>query len=433
MVGVLPTRSAAGAWSAKTIQSYLATLWKRTQRVDYRGCIDTAAVLLNGLIGVARTAAWLLPLLVFVGLLVESLNSRTLIIEGITVPEQLQKNGFTPEVASQRLYDVLEDFVETKKKTSMRSPDIRLHGSEPNFVVPGVGLSLDAVAATLRRFVHRDDHRVISGDLTVSGGKVWLRLRLNRAVFYDSKEGTSLDDVDRLFKAAAQDIIWRTSPYLLASATYATDPDKALEMVNKITAQERSGDENISRAYNLKAMIYRDRHQNSDALNAVKKALEFDPGLAVAHNTMGSILFEEKNYEQAKVEYKAAIDNDRNYTLAYINLAIDLHALHDDGGAEMAYRAALKLDPNNAKAARYLAETLRALGREDEIARIPAANVTPFSQPAEAGVIKTDEAGIIKTDAVNTGPTAQSGVLPDLNAGPAIETHTADPRPEASD
>jgi tetratricopeptide (TPR) repeat protein len=264
--------------------------------VNYRGCVGAAAVLMNGLIGVARTAIWLLPLIVFVGLLVESLNSRTLIIEGITVPEQLQKNGFTPEVASQRLYDVLEDFLVDKKRTSMRSPDIRLHGSEPNFVVPGVGLSLDTVAATLRRFFHRDDHRIISGDLTVSGEKIWLRLRLNRAVFYNGKEGKNLDQVDELFKAAAEEIIRRTSPYLLASVTYATDPDKALEIVNQITAQERSGDENISRAYNLKAMIYRDRQLNSDALIAAKKALEFDPGLAVAHNTLGSILFEEKKY-----------------------------------------------------------------------------------------------------------------------------------------
>jgi tetratricopeptide (TPR) repeat protein len=426
MLDALPAWKQAGALSAKAIQSYTVALWKRVRGVDYRGCLDTAAVMWKGLIGVARNAAWLLPLILFIALFVQSLNWRPLIIEGITVPDQLQKNGFTPEVAAQRLYDALEDFIDKKKKTSMRIPDIRLHGNEPNIVVPAVGLSLDTIAATARRFFHRDDRRVISGDLTVSGGKVWLRLRLNGAVFYDSKAGTSLDEVDQLFEAAAQDIIWKTTPYLIASAAYSTDADKALEMVEQITAHERSGDENISRAYNLKAVIYRDRKQYDEAMTAVEKALRFDPGLAVAHNTKGLILFDKKRYELARDEFQAAIDNDPKYTLAYINLGLDLHNFHDDNGAESAYQAALKLEPNNAKAVHYLAEALHALGRTDELAQLPALGMIPASHPVEAGVI-----GI---GPINDAPTVESGVLPDLNAlRDKVQSHTVEGRPEASD
>lgn len=427
MLDVLPTQSQAGASSVKAIQSFAATLWKRVRRLDYRGCINTAAVLWKSLIGVARSAAWLVPVILFVALFIQSLNWRPLIIEGITVPDQLQKNGFTPEVASQRLYDALEDFIDKKKKTSMRIPDIRLHGNEPNIVVPGVGLSLDAIVVAMRRFVHRDDRRVISGDLTVSGGKIWLRLRLNGAVFYDSKEGTSLDDVDQLFEAAAQDIVWKTTPYLIASAAYSTDPDKALEMIEQITAHERPGDENISRAYNLKAMIYCDRKQYDDAMTAVERALKFDPGLAVAHNTKGLILFDQENYEHAKDEFQSAIDNDPNYTLAYINLGLDLRKLHDDKGAASAYQAALKFEPNNAKALHYLAEALRALGRADQLAMLPATGLIPtINQPAEAGVIKIE--------AVTSAPTVQSGVLPHVNAVPdKVQAHIVEGRPEGSD
>jgi tetratricopeptide (TPR) repeat protein len=120
--------------------------------------------------------------------------------------------------------------------------------------------------------------------------------------------------------------------------------------------------------------------------------------------------------------------------LAYLNLGLDLQHLHDDSGAETAYRTALKLEPNNAKAARYLADLLRTLGRADEIARLPAANVIPPSQPVEARAIETDAAGVIKTDAVMTGPTARTGALPDLNPAPALETQTvSEPRPDVSD
>lgn len=424
MVDALP-RQKPGASSAKTIQTYSARLSRRVGSVDYRACIKTAAAAWKGFIVIARNAAWLLPLIFFVALLVQSLKGRPLIIEGITVPDQLQKNGFTSEVASQRLYDALEDFIE-KKKTSMGNPDIRLHGNEPNIVVPTVGLSLDTVAAALRKFVHRDDRRVISGDLTASGDKVRLRMRLNGAVFYDSQEGRSLDNVDQLFKDAAQDIIWKIAPYLIASATYSTDPDKALEMTVQITASERSGDENISRAYNLKAMIYYDRLQYSDAMTAVNNALKRDPGLAVAHNTKGLILFDEKDvekhYEQARDEFQAAIDNDPKYTLAYINLGLALHSLHDDSGAASAYRAALKLAPHNAKASRYLADVLGALGRTDEIAQLPATNVTPVSQPTDASVVKLGP--------INDGPTVPSGALTNAAAKELIPTEG---RPEGSD
>jgi hypothetical protein len=124
--------------------------------------------------------------IVIIILLIQELTRRTLVIEPISVPKELAENGYAPDVTARRFRDAVNAFVE-QAKTSMKGPDIALHGEVPDIVVPTVGISIDSVAEAIRGFLHSSQRRRISGEFTTSDGLLWLRLRIDGREFYHSQ------------------------------------------------------------------------------------------------------------------------------------------------------------------------------------------------------------------------------------------------------
>ena len=181
----------------------------------------------------------------FLALLVQGLFAHTISIQAITTPKALEKKGFTSEVAAQRLRDAMTNFIGTAN-TKMKGTDIELQNEEPNIIVPAVNLSLDAVIATLRTFFRSDYRRNISGDITESDSKLWLRLRLNGKIFYTSSTGVSSDHPDELFDTAARDVLLKTHPYVVASEISDTNNAEALQLVNAIIDEPNMPHEDCS-------------------------------------------------------------------------------------------------------------------------------------------------------------------------------------------
>ena len=98
------------------------------------------------------------------------------------MPKALDDRGFTAEVAAQRLRDAMTEYVRGAN-ARMQGTDIELRSDEPNIVLPAVNLSLDTVISALRTFFRSTARRNISGDITDSESKLWLRLRLNGKIF----------------------------------------------------------------------------------------------------------------------------------------------------------------------------------------------------------------------------------------------------------
>ena len=397
MLDISQPQSQPGPGGPTAVSDRSLSLWQRASGLEWGAYGRQALDVWKGVASLSWSTAWLAIFSLAIILFAQSFNGRTVTIETITVPKQLQDDGFTPDVAARRLRDAINDFSKMKKKTSMKDARIQLHGEEADIVVPGVGLSLDAVVSTMRRFFHDEGRQVISGDLILAGTQARLRLRVNGTAFYNSEEPVELSEVDKLFETAAQKIIWRIEPYLMASAAYGTEPDRAFELADQIIREGLSPDENVSRAYNLEAVIYQDRGKYDEALGAVKGALDHPANwavAAVARNTRGSILFSQSEQlrvqaepeqdktkhlmlinqsdelrAKAKQDFEAAIFYDPFYVLAYTNLGIVLHApgpQHDDGAVHLVYDLAKLIPINNAPDFCALANALSDLHRNDE-------------------------------------------------------------------
>jgi tetratricopeptide (TPR) repeat protein len=115
------------------------------------------------------------------------------------------------------------------------------------------------------------------------------------------------------------------------------------------------------RAYNA--------HEAKDFPTAVelyRKAIEIDPGNALAYNNLGNTLVNLKRLDEAEVSHRKAIELDPNNASAHYNLGIALYQLKRYGEAEAAYRKAIELDPTFALNYNNLGVTLRSSKRLDE-------------------------------------------------------------------
>jgi hypothetical protein len=216
-------------------------------------------------------------------LIAQGVFANTISIHAITVPKALEERGFTAEVAAQRLRDAMTEFVRGAN-ARMKGTDIELQSDEPNIIVPAVNLSLDTIISALRTFFRSSARRNISGDITDSESKLWLRLRLNGNIFYTSSIGVSPDHPEQLFDGVASRVFWQIHPYVVASEISYTDNAKALELVNLIVGEPSNPNEDVALSYNLKAIILRNRFQYDEGRKAAKKAVELDPRQANPHN-----------------------------------------------------------------------------------------------------------------------------------------------------
>src|SRR5579862_5827491 len=145
-----------------------------------------------------------------IAILVQGLTAHVTVIEALSVPSELQERGYTPEVAGKRLRDAIDKFA-SSVNTTMKNPEIALQGELPDIVVPSVGISLDAIEASLRTLLRSTRSRSITGEFTSLGKELWLRLRLDGHEIYSGGPG-DLEKPDDLLAAAAPEILKNIQP-----------------------------------------------------------------------------------------------------------------------------------------------------------------------------------------------------------------------------
>ena len=183
--------------------------------------------------GLAVMVAWLhamllkLPLLVVIIVLativIQGLTQHATVIDPISVPRDLADSGYTAEVASHRLRDAVTDFM-NGVNSRMSNPDIALHGDLPKIVVPAVGISLDAIVASIRTLMHGTRSRTVSGEIVAQDKLYWLRLRLDGREIYTSKTGVALNKPDELFAGAVPGLLRQVKPLFRGGELAAAGP-----------------------------------------------------------------------------------------------------------------------------------------------------------------------------------------------------------------
>ena len=366
---------------------------------------------------IARTVtlgkfAALTPLVVGGWLIVQELRSDLITVEPIEVPKALSDSGYTPGVAGYRLRDALNAYAgatapgdngtslnsaldssiaqEDDSLSLGASPDLNISAGRelPDIVVPQIGLSLRAIASSIRSGLGMTGH-AISGELTRQDSKYALRLRIDgRQVFSSDYEAENPDDLMTKATPSVMEII---RPAAHAMARYRDqETEEALLKANEIIAHYDKSDINVQWAYLLRgkhALGQKDYKQaedmfsnavssneNSeqpriqlgvsllrqgkpdDAIKQFRRVLAINPKSATAYNNIGVALATQANLgnagtdpaklEQAIAEYQRAIEAEPGYVLPYNNLGLALFYRDRIDDAIKQYRSAIEIAPN---------------------------------------------------------------------------------------
>jgi tetratricopeptide (TPR) repeat protein len=361
---------------------------------------------------IAKTATFgklaaLTPLAVAGWFIAQELKSEVVTIEPIEVPKTLSDSGYTPGVAGHRLRDALNAYAGAPApgddRTALNSNlDSVAHDDDslnsnldlsisagrelPDIVVPQIGLSLRAIASSIRSGLGITGH-AISGELTRQDSKYALRLRIDgRQVFNSGYEAENPDDLMTRAAPAVMEII---RPAAHAMARYRDQKDEALLKANEIIAHYDKSDINVQWAYLLKGKhaLRRDNYREAeemfskavssnanseqphiqlgvsllrgsrpeDAIKQFERVLAINPKSAIAHNNIGVALATQANrnkpdldaakLKQAIAKYEQAIAIEPGYALPYNNLGLALSHLDLVEEAIGRYRSAINIAP----------------------------------------------------------------------------------------
>jgi hypothetical protein len=152
------------------IPTFLRVLFGLLKRLLAKPWMNVGAILQFALLG----------FIVIIGINV--FQDPAITIKAISVPKSLTDDGYTPEVASERLRDALNAYVVTSR--TQKLIHIWLGTDQPDIVVPTVGLSIDTIASWIRTLLKLDPPNYLSGEITTVAGKLWLRLRLKDKEIY---------------------------------------------------------------------------------------------------------------------------------------------------------------------------------------------------------------------------------------------------------
>jgi hypothetical protein len=200
-----------------------------TNQIDSKHWWETAkrwwTFVIKGVLGLAA----ILTFAVITNLFYEALFKRSVVIEPISVPKDMEAAGYTPDVAALRLLDALNKYV-VQARTSGAGPKLALHKDLADFALPNVGLSFKTVVARIRPLLPISGSQSISGEITRVDGKLKLRLLKNEVVIHETYEGVDEKDpkaLETLFDDAALGVFAATRPYFEAIANSEKNPEVA--------------------------------------------------------------------------------------------------------------------------------------------------------------------------------------------------------------
>jgi tetratricopeptide (TPR) repeat protein len=307
---------------------------------------------------------------VVVVLIVQELARNVVIVAPIAVPKDLADSGYTQDVASRRLGDALKAYAGVDQRASHElsgagvdqddSPELGgayitsltiQAGDErpPDFVVPQIGLSLEAIVASIRSVLHHRRGQTISGELIFHDNKYALRVRVDDRIVFDSKFDS--ENPDDLLTRAAPRVLEQVQPYLSARAEARDNPDQAYQKAEDIIASRSESDPNVQGAHLLKGNYWLKKGNFELAANDYSEAIRLNWGVAGPHNQLGVLLQRRGEMLQRQGDLDAALTQFQRA----VSIAPNWHVGYNNAGwvlarqAQLAQQAGSKLDDPNVK------------------------------------------------------------------------------------
>lgn len=311
------------------------------------------------------------------GLLTYETLHPVIAVEPIPSTRAMTDLGLTPEVAAQHLRDGLATIA--AGADGVNRPNLSLSMQKPDMTLPGVGISIEAVATYLRSVLHIDTVREVSGDFTEGNGHVWLRVRVDGVLVYQSPPGGvdpahASQELDLGARMVAREI----TPYLYAAYLHHIHDPSETDTLRAIVTERRAGATDIAAAERLWGQIAAEKFDGGTAMahymtaGRLYQATGSTKELASLQNYIGQVHYQTGAFDQARGAYQLAIDGDpsrETAAIAWLNIG-DIRRYHDNDatGALAAYQNALAIDPHLRFAHDAEGRVQEALGRYEHAA-----------------------------------------------------------------
>lgn len=111
-----------------------------------------------------------------------------------------------------------------------------------------------------------------------------------------------------------------------------------------------AGPQTVAEFFSRGVLLEEDPAAAQEAIASYKNVLKLDPDYAPAHINLGTLYYNQSDYDLAEEHYRKAIESDPRYALAYFDLGNVLDETQRLAEAIGAYKAALQLAPTYADA-----------------------------------------------------------------------------------
>lgn len=312
--------------------------------------------------------SWVIIFIVIGVLVVEELARDVVTIEPISVPKSLADNGYTPEVASRRLHDAITHYANINRAAAlMEQLNITPSDELPDFIVPKVDLSLNALVSSIRSVLHYGSGHRISGEFILHD-KLALHLRVDSSLVYTS--GFIAENPDDLLLSAAPAVTEKIQPVVNAVALYRDHPEQAVEKAEDIIARLEESDVNVQLAYTLKGNYSFDHGNYAEAEKFQRKAISLNWSNPTPHNNLGLVLRRQKRFDEAIMQFRRAIGINPRWAVAYNNLGLVLGEKALPGGSQddaiVQLNRAVELDRHSALPHYNLGRSFGRQGKLDD-------------------------------------------------------------------
>lgn len=245
-----------------------------------------------------------------------------LVIEPLLVYDDLKKQGFDGTVICSNIMDKIgeiKEFANTSKETQAFAKQNSAKPIQVRLPIVGSGFSLSSVYEQAKSALGKPP-KTVSGSIMQQGKKVSINLHISGKTFRKTVENDTVA-IEKLIEYAATSIIRQTEPYLLA-AYYIQKAqfDNAIEASRYCLAHEPKSDDKW--AYLIIGRAEFMKKNELSAMEYTKKALQLDKKFVNAYVNLGFILQSSKknaNLDEAVKKYKKAIEINPKYATAYAN------------------------------------------------------------------------------------------------------------------
>jgi len=323
----------------------------RTQRLK---CTSEILSLLRSLV---LSIFFFLTAIALSVIIVRQLTTNSVVVEPISVPDTLAKQGYTPKIFGQRIVD--EIFKIQREATTIKERrGLMPEWSQLDFEMPGAGLSIKAIGRIIKESLGIPGTR-ISGEVVMENQEFRLRLRVNGGRHTAEVPPLPAEKLGDMVHRGAQETVKTIDPFLLASYFHAINNQAAMmEMIKYCLANDLVQDDPW--ANNLWGIHLADKDDTIGAIKKYRAAVKIDPEFALAYHNWGNALEKQGKYKAAIEKYRQSIDLDPDFTLAYINWGIALSEWGIQYSQQRKYKeaiekfeAAVQKNPRHAPAYTY--------------------------------------------------------------------------------